>query len=51
MGIFLEEMMLDFPRVIDADTISELDLFQWRTSHNTPRTSGRLPRWAPVTGS
>ena len=28
MGIFLEEMVLDFPRVIDADTVSELDLFQ-----------------------
>ena len=28
MGIFLEEMVLDLPGVIDADAVGELDLFQ-----------------------
>ena len=28
MGILLEEMVLHLPCVVDADTISELDLFE-----------------------
>jgi hypothetical protein len=28
MGIFLKEMVLDLPGVIDADAVGELDLFQ-----------------------
>ena len=28
MGILLEEMVLDLPRVIDADAVGEFDLFQ-----------------------
>ena len=28
MGIFLKEMVLDLPRVIDADAVGEFDLFE-----------------------
>jgi hypothetical protein len=49
MGIFFEEMMLDFPGVIDADAVSELDLFQRLAINAVLRLGipGRPRRFAP----
>ena len=42
MGIFLKEMVLDLPRVVDAKAVRELDLFecfaiQFGAQNNRPK--------------